>query len=308
MIKIRAYVFSYNRCDFLKNCVESLLRNTKDCELVIIDDCSEDPETVRYLDAISTQYRVLYSTKNQTCHINGGLHENMMMAFNDAKIDSVEYVFFVQDDMQVTRELSTRDFDNFEMFFSKNKKSMQLSLSFFKSHKRQEVMRNIYLDDSGYAYFKTDGCPGTKSFSDTGVFKVDRFFNLYGHILKGEDENEKSAREKGLRMGVYVFPVVMWLPLPVAYRLKNKSLPLLLFEKLGNAGFYPYCDFNNSDLQSLLSRDLESAPFAEEYLVCPGLPSLKVWTYGGGESLLYAYGGWRRALARTYSFLNKLII
>ncbi|APX92738.1 hypothetical protein BWR19_07230 [Halomonas sp. 1513] len=306
MNNLRIYVFSYNRYEFLKNCVDSLLRNSCDSEIVIVDDCSEDPDTLRYLKFVSNKCRILKSDKYDSFDINGGLHENMMAAFNDARNDRIEYVIFIQDDMQLVRKFTQFDFANFERFFLKNENSMQLSLSFLKSHKRRDLLRNICVDKSNIAYLKMDNCPGTKFFSDTGLFSVDRFFSLSGVILDGEENNERHAESLGIKMGIYIYPLIMWLPLPVAYRLKKKNYILVFFEKIGRAGFYPYTDIESQKLEVLFSRNLNSLPFAEDYLECPKLPLLDVWTYGGGESLLYAHGGWRKTLARIYSFCQKM--
>ena len=38
-------IFSYNRGEYLKNCVESVRRNIPDATIRVYDDCSDDPET-----------------------------------------------------------------------------------------------------------------------------------------------------------------------------------------------------------------------------------------------------------------------
>ena len=42
MKKITAVVVTYNRCSLLKRCLEALLRQTYPCEILIIDNASED--------------------------------------------------------------------------------------------------------------------------------------------------------------------------------------------------------------------------------------------------------------------------
>ncbi len=59
-------ITSYNLGKYLKKAIDSVHKQTlKDVQLVVVDDCSDDPETVRILDEISDSVQVIRMKENK---------------------------------------------------------------------------------------------------------------------------------------------------------------------------------------------------------------------------------------------------
>ena len=59
-------ITSYNLGKYLKKAIDSVHKQTlKDVQLIVVDDCSDDPETVRILDEISNSVQVIRMEKNK---------------------------------------------------------------------------------------------------------------------------------------------------------------------------------------------------------------------------------------------------
>jgi hypothetical protein len=71
-------------------------------DLLVIDDDSDEPETLKYLDVLEKSGTSVYRVKQPSlvAYKNGGLHENMDFAISHAASKGYDYVFFIQDDNQ----------------------------------------------------------------------------------------------------------------------------------------------------------------------------------------------------------------
>ncbi|MDZ7736264.1 MAG: hypothetical protein U5P41_09300 [Gammaproteobacteria bacterium] len=76
---------------------------------------------------------------------------------------------------------------------------------------------------------------------------------------------------------------MMWLPFPVSYRHRTRSLNHRLHEYLGKAGFHPIDYLAGPDLADFLGRDLNIKPYAEDFLQSPGLSHIEIWSTMGGK-------------------------
>ncbi|MCS3904379.1 glycosyltransferase involved in cell wall biosynthesis [Methylohalomonas lacus] len=297
------YVFSYNRVQFLYNCLRSIEYCAPDFRIVIIDDNSTDAATINYLQTISTKYEVIYSSVIDNYEPKvGGLYNNMEMVFRLAYENNQKYVLFIQDDMQIVRSIDREDLQSIDHFFSENENSFQLNSCFMKLKDQKEDPYYLQLDESAESYICTDS-RHTKPrwFLATGVFNVNRYHALYGALERTESENNYKCRERGLVMGIAKQPFMMWLPFPRSYRKRKRSLLHNLIEYIGGTGFYPIEYLNNK----FPSKTDNRMPVAEAYLTAPNIGRCLHWSTEGGVPSLLARGGWRMYLGRLIRYIKQ---
>jgi hypothetical protein len=231
----------------------------------------------------------------------------MSFALSEAKGKGIRYVLFLQDDMQLVRPLIDHDIVNAEMFFSSNKNSAELHTCFMKMLQADQDEPLTRIDNSGKAYLRGSGCKGHSGFSDVGLFNVDRFFELFADfkLTQGENFNNEYADKNNIQMGISINPFMMWLPYPVSFRGKNRSIPLRVIEFFGGCGYYPYSVMSSSEVNTFINRDIEKKPYAEKWLTANGLKHVRFWSFSGGIANLIARGGIRAWLGRLLYKINS---
>jgi glycosyltransferase involved in cell wall biosynthesis len=308
---IRIYVFSFNRGIFLENCLRSIENCAPSCEVVVIDDQSDDQKTKDVLDDFSDKFQILIAgEQGEVEHKTGGLNNNMSFAISAARGKNIRYELFLPDDMQLVRPLLDDDIANAEIFFASNNNSAELHTCFMKRlyANKEECFTGI--DDSGKAYLRSSDYQGNSGFSDVGLFDVVRFFELFTSLklTQGEYFNNQYAQKNNIQMGITIYPFMMWLPYPISYRGKKRSVPLRVLELFGGCGYYPYSVMSSSKVNSLISRDIEKRPYAEEWLSAQGLKHARLWSFTGGVPNLMARGGARAWLGGLlYKLKNKFL-
>lgn len=288
---IGVYIFSYNRYEFIKNCIDSLKLCWNEVPITIVDDHSNDRYTIKFLEEVGKSIRVIFPEVRDSWKKTGGLHSNMNFAMNDAFENGRKLAFFIQDDMQLVRPFRYGEIERISKFFDNNENSVQLNTCFRKKQFRREDENWTYVDDDGVAYFCKDEHPSMKGMTDLGFFHVNRFLERFGKFEVGEHNNDRRALDLGMRVGYYVHPNMMWLPFPEAYRGKTKSYYLRVIEKLGSVGFYPYRYMNDKEVEALLNRNVSEIPVAEHWLTCDNVPRRPRWSFTGGLDNVRARGG-----------------
>lgn len=301
------YVFSYNRAKFLANCLTSL----EECacpfgiEVTLVDDHSDDKTTIACIKRFENRLRLLSPPQSQSReHKTGGLHSNMRLAFNDAQSRGKQYVLCIQDDMQMARKIQERDLKSATTFFEQNPNSAQLYTCFLKNYFKERDQQLMKLDSSKEAYLRPLNYPGFTSYSDVGLFSLDRYYGLFGTLREGEHENNDFARSNGIQMGFLRNPFMMWLPYPVSMRAGRRSLTLQFVESIAGCGFYPYELMNDIEIDELFSKPDHELPIAEKWLRAPLLKNTSTWSFAGGLSNLLARGGLRGGVGKGLYYLK----
>lgn len=300
------YLFSYNRGQFLANCLTSLRHCAGGLDVTLIDDHSEDEATRQVLQQQGRQLRQLAVTSGgPSAHKTGGLYHNMRQAMQDARDRNKTLVLFLQDDMQLVRPLQAEDLARADRFFTANPNAAQLQTCFMKRFFAERDQALTTLDSSGEAYLRPSDYPGFSGFSAVGLFHLERFTQLFGELRHGEYANNAYAQQHGIQMGLAAFPFMMWLPYPISHRGKQRNLPLQLVEGVAGCGFYPYQPMSSEKTAQLLQRPAAQRPYAEDWLCCPALGKTAVWSFAGGLSNLLARGSWRGALGRLLGAIKR---
>lgn len=299
------FIFSFNRGEFLYNCITSVEKSIDDIKIVIFDDNSDDPQTLRVLERASRHHEVIKNSRlDEFEKKTGGLAGSMNMAMQYALDRHYEYAVFVQDDMQFVRRIFDTDFRDLIAYFENVKNSIQISTNFVRKLSYDNINNEFYIDKNSKSYLKKEGAGrGKSNFSDTGVFSVSRFFELFERFEIGEDVNNAKAKSRGLACGLAIYPFMCWLPYPPSYRGKKKDWRHRIFEYFGRSGYYPIKRMSASDVSEFIHRDPSVIPVMEEFLEAPNVPRKDVWSTGGGEYNFICYGS---LLAKTFVFLQSL--
>jgi glycosyltransferase involved in cell wall biosynthesis len=308
-MKIKVYIFSFNRGNYLQNCIRSLEDCAPDLPVTIIDDNSDDKNTLKVLQELSERYTIIRNDPiDMKEEKTGGLYGNMNLAMQEAKNNEYEYVLFIQDDMQMVRDFCEVDVQYIKSYFYSKKNSIQLVTTFIRTLSKDGFLKKYYLDHSKSAYIrKKEFEKGKSNFSAIGVFSVQRFFDLFEKFEIGEVVNSNKARNLGLVYGFYIYPFMNWLPYPISFRGKKRKLLHYLLEKIGNSGFYPIEKMTKEQQQAFFQRYPNEIPVMEKYLQSPTSPRSDVWSTGGGEYNIIARGGFPAKLLKIAKEIKGFI-
>lgn len=287
-----AYVFSFNRGEFLENCIKSIQTCAPGTRVTILDDNSTDSYTLAVLSALQNGVRIILPQNDQTETKTGGLYGNMNVALEIAEESKCEYALFIQDDMQLVRPLQPVDLEMIQSFFELNTKAIQYQTCFRRRDTCDRLKQIAFLDASKTAFLLPDYAEeGKDNFSATGVFHIRRVKECLGSFAVGEGANSKLCREIGIKKGLASYPFMNWLPYPSSFRGKKRSFSHSVIERLGGAGFHPIEIMSNEEADILLGKDPNLIPVAEDWLSAPTAPRQYSWSTGGGEYNLVARGG-----------------
>ena len=259
-------VFSFNRGQLLKNCVESIELCAIEPKVIIFDDNSNDSETITILESLKKKYKIV-QPDHSSFHMNkcGGLYNNMQMSLD--YIPDNEFVCFVQDDSQLVRKLDKSDLDNIELFFNKNPNSTFLNFSFLKGKVRKREETFTLFNDESNCYFKEDANQSAGVyFSAICIAKVDNLKSKNWQFLPREKYNNTQAKSLYGAMGFLKNPFLMQLPSAPAYRGKTKTLGLSLGESYNECGFHPVNIMSPTESKNFINRSPETLPIAEDFL------------------------------------------
>lgn len=303
---IGIFIFSFNRAEFLKNCIDSILHAMIQLPAVVIDDESDDCETLRVLDNLPGNFELMPSNIGIAEKKTGGLYGNMNIALQVCERRGFDYALFVQDDMQIVRRILPSELHGFETFFTENPEAIQLQTCFRRRESAERLAQTAELDATRSAFFIPDTCErGKDNFSAVGLFNVGRVRQWLGEFAVGEGENSVRCRELGIKQGIASYPFMNWLPYPSSFRGKRRNFLHRVTESLGGAGFHPINFMSNECAARFHEKDASIIPIAEDWLTAPKSPRHDVWSTGGGEYNLLARGGLPAAGFRMLRALKR---
>lgn len=267
---IRFLVFSYNRGKFLENVVRSILKNVPGGSVLIVDDNSNDAETVQTIECLREYEPVEVMqpvSTNRGRH--GGLYNNMQSAF-EFSLD-FEFLAFLQDDTQIVRNLDIEDLLYFRRYFGHFPNAAFLNPRFLMGLRSRGIKKALRLDESFQCYFynfeeKWKDRSVTQFYTDISVAKTSRLLRESWGFLQGESTNAAIARTKFGKMGQMTHPFVANLPLVPFYRGKRKSRPIRVAESRIGSSPKSFKNMSNHQVDAMRNRDLQILPFAEDFL------------------------------------------
>lgn len=279
MSALHFWIFSYNRAEFLRNCVASIDRCASGCPIHIFDDHSSDPETRAVLGDIAQRHEVVYPAPQpheQSKH--GGLYANMQAAYEQCGEDDI--VCFLQDDTQLVRPLSTDDLQTINAFFSSQTKPCFVQPAFMRGcNKKKDFARTRY--DATQKIYYVDRLSNSAGafYSDICLFRVCDLRAVDWHFVTREAGNESQARQRLAQMAYWRDPFAAWLPNVPAFRGKKQTLALRLAQTSRRSGFYPLKIMSTEENRRFLGRPDAALPYAEDFLQVQDGSVPEPWIY-----------------------------
>lgn len=273
------WVFSYNRGEFLKNCVASIEQCAPGCDIRIFDDNSSDPETQQILAELAQHHRVITPTaesSEQSKH--GGLYANMQAAFAMSPADDL--VCFLQDDTQLVRALTRDDIQQIAQFFASAAQPCFVQPAFLHGRNRKKDKPLTRYDAVRRVYF-VDRLKNSAGafYSDICLFRVSDLRAVGWQFVLRESGNERQARERLAQMAYWRDPFVAWLPNVPAFRGRARTLALRLAQHLRRSGFYPLQCMSPEQNRAFVLRADAALPYAEDFLQVRGMRVPQPWNY-----------------------------
>lgn len=270
-------IFSFNRGQLLKHCVESIEQCVDNPNVLVFDDHSNDEYTLEVLEEIKSKHQVIQPDPNAGQVFKcGGLYGNMQLSLSH--IPAGELAFFVQDDTQLVRKVEREDIDDINRFFEKNPDSAFMQYAFLKGKMRNKVGPVTYFDETSNAYKREDTQASAGIFfSAISIGHADRLKAKNWEFEGREKDNNAKAKQVFGPMGFMKNPMLMYLPSAPAYRGKMKTLGHRLAEKKNQCGFHPFNLMTDDEISAMKSRDVNVLPFAEDFLSLQNQALPKPW-------------------------------
>lgn len=270
------FVFSYNRGEYLRNCLESLERHAPDLPATVVDDGSSDAATGKVLEEYADRMRIVSRDGTDSDVSLGGLYANMNWA---AHASDAELGLFMQEDMQLVRDITGKDHEHIARFFEHYPDAIEFHTCFTKSTTRISVNDGLTLDPDVPTYFRETGRTRRGWHSDVGVFHLARMRERGIELRESETKNELYLQTVVSQMGLSPWPFMMWLPFPESVKFRRKGLLQRYAEWRAGSGLYPFKPMGADEVHKLFSRPLEEQPIAELYLTPAKPPPSDKWLY-----------------------------
>jgi len=260
--ELEVAIFSYNRGQYLKNCIESITKNLPEVKVTVFDDYSDDPYTVSYLKQLGD--KVILGADGKTMR-HGNLYKNMQMALD---LSSQRFLLFLQDDIQVVRAITTQDINNIDAIFS------DPDIAFLRPQfmKQGDGQRNIGLltpSEKIRAYIPKDEYKkGTfgHSYCDVVLCDINTLKKRGWKFLEGERANQIQAHGMFKYMPFMADSFVFYCPEVPCYRDKKLFLASKLVQNKLEGNISAFKVFSEDKNNKFTHRNINIWPIAEDFL------------------------------------------
>lgn len=264
-------VFSFNRGEFLANCINSIRRCAPHCAITIHDDNSTDPITRQVLADLATDIPVVQPEAGGIGSKHGGLYGNMQRACE--AVDDDALICTLQDDMQLVRPLQRDEVDRWLDLYTRGRHQGFLHPAFLKSPGNKQIDHAKKYDgavryDQNKRVYLVDRHQRSAGawYSDVFMIQAGLLRRHNWQFAIRESGNEQQARQLFEQMGYVRDPFVAWLPGAPAWRGKRRTLAMKLAEKTRHCGFYPFTLMSEEQSDDFCARDADQLPVDEAFL------------------------------------------
>lgn len=292
-------VFSFNRGQFLRNCVNSIESCAPDSRIIVFDDNSDDPDTVKVLQDIKTRHTLLQPGHSSKHHL-GGLYGNMQSALEYCSDE--ELVCYLQDDTQIVRPLAADTITAINEAFDRLPRLGFLHPCFIRGINRLRGAEYIFDSDTKLYYRAPTERSAGRFFSALLIMKPGRLRESGWRFESSEPKNNQQAEALFQPMGYLFSPFAMWLPEVPAYRGKKKTLGLKLAEKKRGCGYFPFKQMTPRQVEAMHHRPSSEIPYAEDFLDCIPASPKKPWAYNPLTDT-----GWMKTLNQLEISVRRLV-
>ena len=256
-------VFSYNMGMTLDTCLTSIATMCPGFPVVLIDDQSEDPETKRIIENYDKSLlQVFRSTEPKDGKKHGNLYFNIQKMCEYAIENGYEFLFLIQDDMQIVRPLSAEILQSYGRIFASDEMVLQVDPRFLRERRAYRRNKGMYeIDRKLRAYFFPHG-DYRRSYADVGILRLSTIRELKWTFLEGEAANKKKLSEKGYKRAFPFAPITMHVPFPRTYRNGVRKTSVVL----RNRGAYSFYAMTAQEQTAMDHRPIEVLPFFRDFL------------------------------------------
>ncbi|MEP9388929.1 glycosyltransferase [Mesorhizobium sp. KR9-304] len=255
-------VFSFNMGSTLDNCLSSTEALCGGIDVVIMDDNSVEPRTVKVIEKWKDRFKVFVNTDPKEGRKHGNLYRNIQKMFDYARERGYRYLFMVQDDMQFVRPLTGEILAQYGRLFDADPKRLQVDPRFLKRGQRVEIVKDGYVKNDRASYV------------DVGIVHLDRLTESGWQMVEGERQNKRALAAMGYIRVLARTPVLMHVPFPPRYR--NGSLKRSMLLRRGSYSYYP---MTASQIEHMDSRDPSSLPTYRRFLSVRNMTPIGLLAY-----------------------------
>lgn len=257
-------IFSYNRGDYLKNCVESVLRNMPHVAFKVFDDGSDEPATLAYLQSLGDCVQHMKSASDNR---HGGYYNNMQVALQTCEAD---YLLMLQDDLQIVRPFGAQDLSQMHAIFEQRPRVAFISPLFMKGSKRAYFQQRYQADETLRCYrWRADPQETNKvpqKYADIALLHVRRLREGGWQFASTENDNGALADSLWDDMVQAAEPWIFYVPEEPAYRGRVLTLGAKLAAAMSGNRVKAFHDFSLQDNLDFAKRPLSVYPFAEDFV------------------------------------------
>lgn len=268
-------IFSFNRGEFLRNCVHSITVCIPDAHIIIWDDNSTDPMTQDVLAELGTSAAIHQPAlgENGDRSKHGGLYQNLQSALEALPDDAL--ICAIQDDMQIVRPVSALEIAQWQHLFREGRHRGFMQPAFLKA---RSADIHYVAEKHGYRIDRQHRSAGAW-YSDVFMINTRLLREHHWRFQTREARNEQQAREYFEQMIYLKNPFVAWLPGAPAWRGKRRTLAMRWAEQSRQCGFYPMQMLSPVQTTAFCARVPEQLPLAEDFLTLKHDTLAKPWFY-----------------------------
>lgn len=220
---------------------------------IIIDDASEDPETLSVIQKNSSFFaEILVNRASKLGKRHGNLYSNIHKSFDYAVENGFDYVLMVQDDMQFVRAFSQQVREEYSSLFASDERVIQVDPRFLRRGSDYEILP----EKRAYRY------GARTSYADVGVTHVGRLRALNWTFREGERQNRDALADLGCQRLFPFTPIATHVPFPKTFRRGRRKFSLLPV----NRGRYCYHYMSADEIAAMDQRPISVYPHFRTYL------------------------------------------
>ncbi|MDI6401684.1 glycosyltransferase family 2 protein [Balneolaceae bacterium ANBcel3] len=266
MSATEVFIFSYNRGQLLQNCVQSAQKYIPNVSITVIDDNSDDPETIKVLNNFDSEVRVLKPNLDDGSRW-GGFYNNINWVIQE--LAESRWVLLIEDDMQYVRPFLKEDYSRINSFFNNNPRSAYLAVEFLKERLREKDQQSLIVDKEQDMYFFKESAEdyrGTIHICSSGVLNIQLMREVGYKFVGDRPEIRARAKKQFTRKGFYPYPLLMYLPSAPSVKNRKSTFTRNLIEYYYKTGFYPYKEMSHRELQQFMNRDISILPYTSDFI------------------------------------------
>ncbi|MCB1409320.1 MAG: glycosyltransferase [Rhodobacteraceae bacterium] len=259
-------IMSYNRPEYLRNCLESVRRHLPQARVLVMDDASDDP---RQLDALrhaqaDAAVRVVIGGAGSDWH--GGLYGNMQRALD---LCETPLLLYLQDDSQIVRDVNPDEIA--ALLDHLTRTGAAFLYPFFLKAKKKRAWARRFVPDAAHRLMRpVRGADGVAqlTYADIALAHVPVLRRADWHFQRSEPANETQAAARFPEgMAILADPWGFYCPeVPVfRHRERTRSWVHRLTTR-GDGGANRLRPLDAATLARLRGRTPPDLPIAEDWV------------------------------------------